>query len=91
MVAAGQRTAPLQPRLPKVRAHQQLGGLVRAACTHLAPGGRQPGARARLELRAAWQPTHINTVNRPSTSRNGPVEAPQKEHPGPTPLPFYSN
>jgi hypothetical protein len=89
MVAAGERAAPLQPRLPNVRAHQQLGGLVRAACTYLAPGGWQPGAR--LELRAAWQPTHIDTVNRPSTSRNGPVEAPQKEHRGPTPSPFYSN
>jgi hypothetical protein len=89
MAAAGERAGPLQPRLPKVRAHQQLGGLVRVACIHLAPGVRRPGRG--LERRAAWQPAHISTVNRPSTSRNGPVEAPQKEQRGPTPPPFYPN
>jgi len=32
-----------------------------------------------------WQRAHISTVNRPSTSRNGPVEVPQNEQRGPTP------
>jgi len=36
-------------------------------------------------LRAAWQLAHISTVNTPSTSRNGPVEVPQKEQCAPDP------
>ena len=33
-----------------------------------------------------WQRAHIRTVNRPSTAWNGPVEFPQNEQCGPTPL-----
>jgi hypothetical protein len=37
------------------------------------------------------QRVHISTVNRPSTSLNGPVEVPQNEQCGPTPHLSYSN
>jgi hypothetical protein len=40
---------------------------------------------------AAWQLAHISTVNRPSTWLNGPVEVPQNEQYGPTPLLSCSN
>ena len=40
----------------------------------------------------AWQTSRhgmqISTVNRPSTSLNGPVEVPQNEHHGPTAHPM---
>ena len=44
-----------------------------------------------LAWRMARQRVHISTVNRPSTSLNGPVEVPQNEQCGPTPHLSYSN
>jgi len=82
MVAAGQRTAPLQLRLPKVRAHQQLGGLVRAACTHLAPGGRQPGARARAagSLAADAHQHREQALHLEERTGRGPAEGTPRPH-----------
>ena len=82
MVAAGERAASLQPRLPNVRAHQQLGGLVRVACTHLAPGGWQPGARARAagSLAADAHQHREQTLHLEERTGRGPAEGTPRPH-----------
>jgi len=43
------------------------------------------GAAVLLPPLASWQSPHISSRKAPSTSRNGPEVAPQKEHRDPTP------
>ena len=50
--------------------------------SHGCPGSWRARNSDGLAWRAAWHPAHISTVNRPSTSWNGPVEVPQNEQRG---------
>jgi hypothetical protein len=53
--------------------------------SHGSPGSWWARSSGRLAWRMVRQRVHISTVNRPSTSLNGPVEVPQNEQCGPTP------
>src|SRR4029453_5862307 len=53
--------------------------------SHGSPGSWWARRGGGLAWRMVRQRVHISTVNRPSTSLNGPVEVPQNEQCGPTP------